>query len=40
MKKEISLSQDDELHVYFEGHEYIVKYDVRTNESLIMEKVM
>jgi hypothetical protein len=36
--KEVSLTQWDTLSIFFAGHEWIVKYDERTNENLVFER--
>lgn len=34
MKKEISINENDTLHLFFAGHEWIIKYDEKTNENI------
>jgi len=39
-ERKITLTKDDKLKVYFEGHEFLISYDENTNENLKMRKLI
>ena len=36
----ITLTQEQKIRIFFEGHEFLVEYDDRTNENLKMKRVI